>query len=88
MSGNSKHLSNGNWKYRIIITKMLEVVGVGLQGNMASIINFIFLILNIGVYDMVGITNSVFLILDIGVYDPLTDIYFYRCFDRYITTIY
>jgi len=30
---------------------------------------------------MVGIRNSVFLTSDIEVYDPLTDVYFYRCFE-------
>ena len=51
MSRNSKHLSddNGNKRDRAIITKVLEVVKVGLQSNRASVTNSTFLTLNIEV---------------------------------------
>ena len=49
MSRNSKHLSDGNKRDRVIITKMLKVVRVGLQSSRASVTNSTFLTLNIGV---------------------------------------
>jgi len=49
VSRNSKYLFDSNKRDRVIITKVLEVVRVGLQSNRASITNSTFLTLNIGV---------------------------------------